>query len=488
MDGIADQQYSRIDDEINFNWGYQGPAVDPSSSSFVVIRWNGFLWFPFKDDVVFHVSSDGPVKLFLDTQLILETFGGTNGSSTVLSFMPQVYYDIHLEYRQQSSPSYLYLSWSVPGVMEEQIITSEYFFSGSKLIQGGRSSLAIHPAPACSTASTFLISLTIATAGVPASFTVISRDQYGNVRDDGYDYMLAAVIPSNLSLPKSRMPTSILNANGSVGVFDTFGVFKFAPENSLGQLDSFGFLAGNQHRFSYVATSAGSNQIMVNMLWQEGIPGQVSAIRILGGGGGYLNASGGVGILPLVVQCTYPCEGTGLNGTCTVRDGVVVEVNISSAGVGYLTNHPPLCFCNDQGSTPAVLQVSIYSSSYHDLLGTGLMATYYSSVDFGQPTVSFHDDLPVIDSAKLAMLGPISSAVWEGMIRQSTGEKIVAIDLLSVNERAKLWIDDLLIIDQWTSLSSSTIERQVTSALIGTEVREFLNIRVEYECLATSSM
>eukprot|EP00960_Hanusia_phi_P015960 470550-Hanusia_phi.AAC.10 len=488
MDGIANQQYSRLDDEINFDWGFQGPAADLSQSSFVVIRWNGFLWYPWKEETVFYVSSDGPVKLWIDAKLILETPGGINQSSPSLSLKPQVYYDLHLEYRSNSTPSYLRLSWGVAGVMDEKVITSEYLFSGSRLIHGGRSSLAVHPAPACSTSSTFLLPLTIATAGVAASFTVISRDEYGNVRDDGYDYMLASVIPANLSLPKSRMQTSLLNANGSVGAFDSFGVFKFAPENSLGQVDAFGFIAGNQHRFSYVATTAGSNQIMAELLWQEGIPGQVSSITIIGGGGGYLNSSQGNGMLPLLVQCMYPCQGTGLNGTCTISNGVVVQVNISNAGGGYLVNQPPLCLCGEQVPTPATLRVSVYSASYKDLEGPGLMATYYSNIDFNQPKVSLDHDLPVLDGAKLQMFGPISSAVWTGIIRQPTEDKVFAIDFLSMSERAKLWIDDKLLVDEWTSLSSPRIQQQVTSSLIGAEVREFLNFRVEFECLATSSM
>ena len=64
--------------------------------------------------------------------------------------------------------------------------------------------------------------LSIATAGIPASFTVMAMDMYGNLRDDCNDLLFVRMIPDPPSCPVNDYPYDWTNgANGAPGTFFT---------------------------------------------------------------------------------------------------------------------------------------------------------------------------------------------------------------------------------------------------------------------------
>jgi hypothetical protein len=64
------------------------------------------------------------------------------------------------------------------------IIPSEYLLTNRQLLGGGDSILITLPAVICASQSNLSGNgLTLATAGISASFSVWSRDMYGNLRD-----------------------------------------------------------------------------------------------------------------------------------------------------------------------------------------------------------------------------------------------------------------------------------------------------------------
>ena len=87
-------------------------------------------------------------------------------------------------------------------------------------ISGGDLQLDMLPSVVSGTASTIAgQGLSIATAGIVASFTVMAMDMYGNLRDDCNDMMFVRMIPDPPNCPVNNYPYDWSNA--ALGTFFT---------------------------------------------------------------------------------------------------------------------------------------------------------------------------------------------------------------------------------------------------------------------------
>ena len=98
-----------------------------------------------------------------------------------------VIFDIKVEYADFDHAAFVSLSYSSPST-PKQVVPNSVLFPALDLLSsttygGGRNTLISWPTQTCATTSTVKgAGLTIATAGIPAYFTIQSYDEYQNLR------------------------------------------------------------------------------------------------------------------------------------------------------------------------------------------------------------------------------------------------------------------------------------------------------------------
>ena len=133
-------------------------------------------------------------------------------------------------------------------------------------------------------------------------------------------------------------------------------------------------------------------------------------------------------------------------------------------------------------------------------VGTGLMATYYETSAFGTPrqaqdcivpsSIYFtaRCDTSNIDFSTVNLLTPgslvsdgIFSLRWTGLVRAPQSSSFTFQALIGsstvFDERVKLWVDNSLLIDQWSSIATTTPSSIVPSL----SVDQLYDIQVEYK-------
>ncbi|PTY38643.1 hypothetical protein BGP77_10695 [Saccharospirillum sp. MSK14-1] len=112
----APSAFSRIDSQVDFNWGYLG-SPDLGSLGFdeFSIRWNGYLRAPTDQPFDIAVRSDDGVRLSVDEFLIINNW--TNHSATLdtaeLNLEADRYYALELEYYEASGSARIELLWDI---------------------------------------------------------------------------------------------------------------------------------------------------------------------------------------------------------------------------------------------------------------------------------------------------------------------------------------------------------------------------------------
>jgi len=200
----------------------------------------------------------------------------------------------------------------------------------------------------------------------------------------------------------------------------------------------------------------------------------------------------------LSITCTAPCKGSGLAASYEVSNGVIKYVWLTSGGCGYDSMHPPTI--SDSTNAPGAIFRPVVHSKLQEwsvtargaqLIG-GLAATYYDSVDMTGPvaagfrtSVDFSDaciqgTYSVVCQAPSASLsdGEGFSVRWAGLVQPPAGELYTFQTLLSGDdERVKLWVNNQLIIDSWSSLDTRTPSGTVA---MGT-ANGFYDVEIDYK-------
>jgi len=202
------------DSNIAFDWGtasspVKSVVVDANGWS---ARWTGYVRPKFSDLYTFSVLSDGGAKVYIDGVRVLDNWASTTEMETTgtIALTGSVWYDMQIEYMPAPAvpvhEAKLQLSWDSPQ-QEKQLVPTDRLRSSATLVgpesavggaNGGFNILDIHPTVVCATTSDIRGSgLSIATAGIPASFTVWTKDMYGNLRDDTHDLLFARMFPDD---------------------------------------------------------------------------------------------------------------------------------------------------------------------------------------------------------------------------------------------------------------------------------------------------
>lgn len=121
---------TRIDSNINFNWGTGAPASNMGSNTFTV-RWTGYIVPQYSQTYKFYARVDDGVRLWVNNVRIINRWSDQNSSEVTgsISLQAGVYYPITLEYYDDSGSANITLSWSSASRAKEVVPPSALFIS-----------------------------------------------------------------------------------------------------------------------------------------------------------------------------------------------------------------------------------------------------------------------------------------------------------------------------------------------------------------------
>lgn len=119
--------FSRVDPNVNFNWGYGSPAPAIAADTFSA-RWTGVLHPSIKGDYLLSTKSDDGVRLWIDNQLLIDDWTPHALKEDHVTFHLDAgrSYAIRVEYFERAGGATVSLSWSGPGIALQPIPQSAF--------------------------------------------------------------------------------------------------------------------------------------------------------------------------------------------------------------------------------------------------------------------------------------------------------------------------------------------------------------------------
>lgn len=128
--GIGHPKLSRIDPQVNFDWGSDSPDPAIPSDNFSA-RWTGWLKPPASGRYIFYTTSDDGVRLWIDGQMLIDNWTdhavGDGEDNGLMELTAGRLYPIKLEYYEHTGQATIKLAWSGPDRARE-IIPPSYFY------------------------------------------------------------------------------------------------------------------------------------------------------------------------------------------------------------------------------------------------------------------------------------------------------------------------------------------------------------------------
>lgn len=109
---------TRLDTNINFDWGEGSPGVSNINSNQFGVVWTGKLRAPTTGNYRFQTVSDDGVRLWVNNQLIINNWNdhsATTNTSATIALEAGYAYDVRLEYYENTGHAVIRLLWSPPG-------------------------------------------------------------------------------------------------------------------------------------------------------------------------------------------------------------------------------------------------------------------------------------------------------------------------------------------------------------------------------------
>ena len=620
-----DRLITRVDPCLTMVWGDQGMPTwseDIPALGFRA-RWTGLVLAPSPPDappgtsvnVGFQVDCDGQVSLYVQGQLIASTGGagsrpifgspatasqaegmaeseqgdipGETSAAGEVELEAGLAYDIRVEYARSTLPGssgFLNITWAWNG-HAEHIIPSEALLPSSRPVAGARQSLTVHPSVGCgATSQAYGDGLSLATAGVPASFTITVRDEFVNVRDDPRDVLMAELVPlkplepsaldsahrPSLAFP-TRLPTTPAATSpviptypqgavqrpfspylAELGTYASWGIHKLSTTRSLtsgplaaevvanGQLDSesaqerekdlsFGALQGNAHSFSFVSEAAGLQRVHVSLLQHEllsdssGAPADAQAGALFA-----YSSAGGLGLMatyyvssetsnlqpfrPRDAAVATQAAGASLSWLPSSISAATSAAASSAVLTGFWRLPEQLVdlsatiaesgLTNETSSTQLRLEAALPGLAVGQYIKSAA-GEYMKVTALTASGKNLTVDRGAIPSG--VRMGGIAAAppgttvtLGGGALGGGSGVPDAASDTASffpgtvqahmqaLDERVKVWLDHVLVIDQWTSLAATKPARTLPATTRG-RGGQLVPIRIEYQRAASSS-
>ena len=179
---VGEPLIQRIDQVVNYTWSY-GP-ITRQNRDYVSARWAGKFRPLHTEMYTFSIDADDHVRLWIDGALIIDSWDSANSNTAKERTVPLEwtrFHDVIIEWREIDNEAFVqvyYESYHNP----RQVIRPERFFSTWEL-EGYPLDVQVYPAPTSASktiASGFGLDEVV--AGDEGSFSILSRDVYGNVR------------------------------------------------------------------------------------------------------------------------------------------------------------------------------------------------------------------------------------------------------------------------------------------------------------------
>jgi hypothetical protein len=377
-------------------------------------------------------NADDRVKLWLDNQVLIDAWASLHSLSPSATWRfptSDVFEDIRIVYKTMETCTYPYecynltLKWQAPSAADSfAVIPSQNLYQRTDFSRLPVLSDILPSTASANMSSAAGLGLSFGTAGVAAKFTVTARDYYGNVVDQGGSLFVAtSKTQTGYSLGQTLSHTSFLATDLSVTTPQTLATYPM----------------------ELMLTKAGDQDVHVQSSAVGGLEARVyDNNRFLGS--------------PFATLVPYQLQ---MEST-----DVIAPRAFSVRWSGFLRARARL--------------------------EAGLWATYYaSSCVAGVPNVSY----PVAaepsylmnleDSVDGLYHAPVCSNMsflvkWAGLVRPELAQTYTMYAASRVQaERVKVWVDNRLVIDAWSSLSAASVA-------IGTvgfsSPGGYYNIRVEY--------
>ncbi|MBN2766091.1 MAG: RICIN domain-containing protein [Paludibacteraceae bacterium] len=121
-------RYSRIDPQINFNWGESNPGSPIANDNFSV-RWTGFIQPRYNGTYTFHITSDNGRRLWIDDKLIIDkwisdwdvTYSGT------INLTEMKKHKIKIEYFEEAGGANICFEWESNAELREVVPKSQLY-------------------------------------------------------------------------------------------------------------------------------------------------------------------------------------------------------------------------------------------------------------------------------------------------------------------------------------------------------------------------
>jgi len=145
------------------------------------VSWKGYVKAPAAGLYTFAIATDGEderIQLWVDNRYIINSWTATHATlmQSTIMLNENVLYDIKMRYNDVSGRASVDLRWKYSSGVFVTIPSNNLFASSSPIL-GSPFSAYVFPALTCGSSSTVKgDGLSLATAGIPASFTIIAKD------------------------------------------------------------------------------------------------------------------------------------------------------------------------------------------------------------------------------------------------------------------------------------------------------------------------
>lgn len=111
---LTNFKLTRVDSKIDFYWGINSPAKEIRDDESYSVRWSGKIRPDHTGEYTFHITRDNGVKLWVNNKLIVDKWDNLVGKDETGKIFLEAdkFYDIKLEYFNNSGDGYVKLEWS----------------------------------------------------------------------------------------------------------------------------------------------------------------------------------------------------------------------------------------------------------------------------------------------------------------------------------------------------------------------------------------
>ena len=156
---------------------------------YVTARWHGKVRPTTTELYTLHVVADDGVRLWIDHNLVVDAWESSSSGiekRAEVAFTAGAFHDIKMEYREETGPAMVSLSWSSNSIVR-QIIPSSVFYRAEHIVGSPHQIVVVPGAADYPYTTAYGAGLETLFAGIDAIFTIQSRDAKGNNKTLGGD-------------------------------------------------------------------------------------------------------------------------------------------------------------------------------------------------------------------------------------------------------------------------------------------------------------